>query len=135
MLWTNEETRELVSLWPTHSTLQIARQLHRPRSAVAGKVKRLRQEGALPQQIAKHYEIKPVQARPPRSRKAPVLIGTVPYLGMRPCTLHELDDSRCRWPLGEVREVATMFCGDAAVTDCPYCAHHLRMARSHGSVP
>jgi uncharacterized protein YidB (DUF937 family) len=33
------------------------------------------------------------------------------------------------WPLGEVHRVATWFCGGAAVTDGPYCTHHLRMAR------
>jgi len=43
MLWTDEEIRELITLWPTSSASQIASQLHRPRNAVVGKVKRLRQ--------------------------------------------------------------------------------------------
>jgi len=29
----------------------------------------------------------------------------------QPCTIAELDDTRCRWPLADVHQVATMFCG------------------------
>ena len=65
MLWTDEEIRELITLWPSSSTAQLALRLHRPRAAIAGKVKRLRQEGALPRDVIKHFEVKPVQARPP----------------------------------------------------------------------
>ena len=65
MLWTDEEIRELITLWPSLSTAQLALRLHRPRAAIAGKVKRLRQEGALPRDVIKHFEVKPVQARPP----------------------------------------------------------------------
>ena len=32
--WTDEELRELVTLWPTNSVSQIAKQLHRRRSAI-----------------------------------------------------------------------------------------------------
>ena len=39
-LWTETEIRELIALWPTHSTMQIAMRPHRPRAAVAGKMKR-----------------------------------------------------------------------------------------------
>ena len=34
-----------------------------------------------------------------------------PPLEMRPCSLLELDGTDCRWPLGEVHEVAVLFCG------------------------
>ena len=128
MLWTETEIRELITLWPTTSASQIARQLQRPRAAIAGKVKRLRQEGALPRDMIKHFEVKPVQARPPR--RTPVTAAKpAPLDGTVPCSIIELDDSRCRWPLGEVHRVATWFCGGAAVTNGPYCTHHLRMAR------
>ena len=42
--WTDEELHELVTLWPTNSASQIAKRLHRQRSAMA---KRLRLEGLL----------------------------------------------------------------------------------------
>jgi GcrA cell cycle regulator len=128
MLWTDEETRELITLWPMSSASQIAKQLKRPRGAVAGKVKRLREEGVLPAEEIKRYDAVPVQARPKRTppvipRPAPAVDGTVP------CSILELDDSRCHWPLGEVHAVAVLFCGGAAVADCPYCECHMRMAR------
>ena len=140
MLWTDEEIRELITLWPTSSASQIASQLHRPRNAVVGKVKRLRQEGTLPRDAIKHFAVKPARRRPKRDRAAwggfqhgdenvgPTDAFAIP-LSMQPCSIIELDDSRCRWPLGEVHRVATWFCGGAAVTDGPYCTHHLRMAR------
>ena len=129
MLWTDEETLELITLWPTSSASQIAKQLQRPRGAVAGKVKRLREEGVLPAEEIKHYAAVPVQAQPKRSppvtaRPAHALDGT------EPCSILELDDSRCHWPLGGMHEVAVLFCGGVAVADCPYCAHHLRTARA-----
>ena len=128
MLWTETETRELITLWPSSSASQIARQLQRPKSAIIGKVKRLRDEGVLPCDAIKDYEVKPAQAVPKRSppvtpRPASALDGTVP------CSILELDDSRCRWPLGEMHDVAVLFCGGVAETDRPYCTHHLWMAR------
>jgi GcrA cell cycle regulator len=129
MLWTETETRELIVLWPTASASQIARQLQRPRSAIIGKVKRLRDEGVLPTETVKRFDSVSVQARPKRS--PPVTLGPAPALdGTVPCSILDLDDSRCRWPLGEMHEVAVLFCGGVAKTDCPYCAHHLWMA--HG---
>ena len=48
---------------------------------------------------------------------------------MQPCALVELEAGRCHWPLGEVRQVATMFCGGVAEPGPRYCQHHQRMAR------
>ena len=134
MLWTDEETRELITLWPTSSASLIASRLDRPCSAVTGKVYRLRQVGALPADVIKHYYVSPVLPRPKRDRTAwsipgPCGDGSVPHLETQPCSIRELDDSRCHWPLGELHQVAVLFCGGVAVTDCPYCTHHLRMAR------
>jgi hypothetical protein len=144
--WTTEETITLVRLWPTHSASQIARQLQRPRSAIAGKAKRLRAEGRLPRNVVKHFEINPVT--PPRRGRPPeqlmvaaanslstqnftetaTLTGS---LAMQPCSILELEAGRCHWPLGEVSEVATMFCGGVAMPKRRYCAHHLWVACNH----
>jgi hypothetical protein len=58
---------------------------------VADKVKRLRQEGALPPRADKHFDVIPVQARPrrpspetPATVAKPVLVGTVPHLEVSP---------------------------------------------------
>jgi GcrA cell cycle regulator len=50
-------------------------------------------------------------------------------LAMQSCSILELDQTRCHWPLGEVNAIATEFCGGAAVPGRRYCPHHLRMAR------
>jgi hypothetical protein len=65
--WTDEELRELVTLWPTHSASEIAKRLHRLRSAVRGKAVRLRQEGLLPPNLPKHFDVNP----PKRPRPIP----------------------------------------------------------------
>ncbi len=130
--WTETETRELVTLWPKASASQIAARLKRPRGSVTGKVQRLQQDGVLPRGV-KHFEVVPVQPRTIgkvwltetfRHRPSPLDDS----LAMQPCTIYELDATRCRWPLGEMHQVAMLFCGGAAAPGQRYCAHHLRMA-------
>jgi GcrA cell cycle regulator len=61
--WTDEELRELVTLWPTNSASQIAKRLHRQRSAICRKAERLRQEGLLPHN-PEHFDVNPPKRRP-----------------------------------------------------------------------
>jgi hypothetical protein len=70
--WTDEELRELVTLWPTHSASQIAKRLHRLRSAIRGKAVRLRQEGLLPPNLPKHFDVNPRSKPRPRIRAKPL---------------------------------------------------------------
>ena len=137
-IWTTEEIHELTALWQTHSAEQIARKLHRPRSAVCAMACRLRNKGVLPRDRAKHLDNDPRKhplprrGRPPRTQALPPQppAEASNVFEMRPCPLLELDDSRCHWPLGDVLEVAVMFCG-AAVQPAgrPYCSHHMRLVR------
>jgi GcrA cell cycle regulator len=62
--WTDEEIRELVTLWPTNSASQIAKRLHRLRSAIRSKAERLRQEGLLPNNPPQHFDVNPPKRRP-----------------------------------------------------------------------
>jgi GcrA cell cycle regulator len=141
--WTTEETFLLIGLWPKASAAQISRWLNRSRSSICGKAMRLRHDDLLPGAVEKHFEVKPVQTRHGRAKTtvtsimpqkpAPPLDDTVPLPDMWPCALIELDDGRCHWPLGDVHQVATLFCGGATVPGRCYCAHHLRRARGQGS--
>ena len=63
--WTDEELRELVTLWPTNSASQIAKQLHRRPSAICRKAERLCQEGLLPHNPAQDFDVNPSKRRPP----------------------------------------------------------------------
>jgi hypothetical protein len=137
--WTTEETFLLIGLWPIASAAQISRWLNRSRSSICGKAMRLRHDDLLPAGVDKHFEVKPGRAKTTVTsimpqKPAPPLDGTVPLPDMQqPCALLELDDGRCHWPLGDVHQVATLFCGGATVPGRCYCAHHLRRARSQGS--
>ena len=63
--WTDEELCELVALWPTNSMSQIAKRLHRRRSAICRKAERLCQEGLLPHNPAQDFDVNPPKRRPP----------------------------------------------------------------------
>jgi GcrA cell cycle regulator len=137
--WTIQEISLLIGLWPSASAGQISKWLKRSRGSVCGKAMRLRSDGVLPAEVEKHFEVNPaVQTRPGR---APVTVtsvipakptlsvdATVPPLDMRRCSLLELAEGQCRWPLGDVYEVATLFCGGAVEPGRAYCGHHWRMA-------
>jgi hypothetical protein len=141
--WTDAETTELVTLWPTSSARQIAAQLKRSRAAVSRKAQRLALDGVLPRCGAKHFTVPPVQRRPGRGNNLGVrhrevqstqdLAGAVPpksdRLDMRPCAFAELDDGRCHWPIDSGSRITTVFCGGVTALGRRYCGHHLRMAR------
>ena len=137
--WTTQEISLLIGLWPNASAAQISEQLNRSRASVCGKAMRLRRDNLLPADVEKHFVVNPaVQTRPvpakttvtsiTPAKPTPPVDATVPPPEMRRCSLLELEDGQCRWPLGTVTEVATLFCGDDAVPGRCYCAHHLQRA-------
>ena len=63
--WTDEELRELVTLWPTKSAPQIAERLHRQHAAICRKAMLL---GLLSPDLPKHFY---VNLRKPRPRLRP----------------------------------------------------------------
>jgi GcrA cell cycle regulator len=142
MPWTAQEISLLIGLWPTASAAQISKWLNRSRGSVCGKAMRWRSHGVLPAEVEKHFEVKPVQTPHgpakttvtsirPAKRTPP--IDALPPPDMRRSSLVELDDGQCRWPLGNINQVATLFCGGAAVSGFSYCGHHLRSS-THGRV-
>ncbi len=67
--WTDEELRELITLWPTHSVAQIVKRLHRPRWAIRSKAKRLRLDGLSPHNPSEDVQAdNPPKRRPPQSK-------------------------------------------------------------------
>ena len=91
-------------------------------------VARLRQEGVLPSDAEKLFEVtpRPARARPIVRRMMPAKPPPVDdRLNMRPCTILELDATRCHWPLGDVEKVASEYCGGVAVSGRRYCAQSL----------
>ena len=148
MSWTDERVELLKKLWADGlSASQIAGELGGiTRNAVIGKVHRLGLSGR-----AKSPSSSVPRARKPRSHMMrvqrpmsrgntalalayemdlepePELIENIIPLGQR-CTLLELNDDKCRWPIGDPGQPDFFFCGGKTTTNTPYCGYHGRVA-------
>ncbi|QRG09111.1 GcrA cell cycle regulator [Xanthobacter dioxanivorans] len=155
MSWNDERVELLKKLWSEGlSASQIASELGEvTRNAVIGKVHRLglsgraktapaptrpraktgRPEGqeARPQRpatigntaLAQDLEEAPEEAPAP----APQVTDNVLPMAQR-CTIMNLTESTCRWPLGEPGTDSFHFCGGKSNPGMPYCAAHARIA-------
>jgi hypothetical protein len=47
-------------------------------------------------------------------------------------TLINLKPGSCRWPLGRLLDRVEFFCGEPAITGCPYCIEHRQRAFARG---
>lgn len=155
--WTDERVELLKKLWNDGlSASQIANELGQvTRNAVIGKVHRLGLSGRAkaPSSTAPRAR-KPARSAPsapprpsmPASRSnlafkprpaaeimpevevapLPAIDNVVP-MGER-CTIMELKEYSCRWPIGEPGKDDFRYCGARSSTGLPYCAYHSRIA-------
>jgi GcrA cell cycle regulator len=150
--WTDDRVEQLKRLWSEGlSASQIAAELGGiTRNAVIGKVHRLGLSGRAkaPSSAAPRQR----KARPPSHvlrmtrpavrgntalARLPVyeldvepeqrLVENVIPIGQR-CSLLELSDAKCRWPIGDPGSSDFYFCGGKPVGEVPYCAYHARIA-------
>src|SRR5262249_23032066 len=138
--WTAERVELLKSCLDAGlSCGQIAREIGVSRNAVIGKINRLQ----LPRcnsVVARQARRKPVPpTRPPgivtqhhilmalRAEPQPAA-EEVRVPGAYRCSLMELNDGKCRWPINEPGAANFCFCGNEAVESLPYCAAHARIA-------
>ncbi len=153
-MWTDERVELLKKLWNEgRSASQIAAEIGGiTRNAVIGKVHRLGLSGRAKTPSSTLPRVRKARApaqmvRPTRplvrgntalaARLAPVyelevepepeLIENVIPIGQR-CSLLELSDSKCHWPIGDPGHPDFFFCGGKAVAALPYCAYHCRIA-------
>jgi GcrA cell cycle regulator len=150
MMWTDERVELLKKLWTEGlSASQIAAELGGiTRNAVIGKVHRLGLSGR-----AKSPSSTAPRPRKPRTtghmmrlsrpsmrgntalasmyeaevEPEPELIENIIPIGQR-CSLVELNDSKCRWPIGDPGTAEFFFCGGPPVEGLPYCTYHSRLA-------
>jgi GcrA cell cycle regulator len=152
MSWTDERVELLKKLWGDGlSASQIAAELGGiTRNAVIGKVHRLGLSGrakapssSLPRQRKPRAPSQMFRAARPMMRGNTALAAVPAYeyelevepepienivpIGQR-CTILELGDDRCRWPIGDPGSTDFFFCGGKPVTGVPYCGYHSRIA-------
>ncbi len=51
----------------------------------------------------------------------------------RHCSLFELSEARCRWPISTPGAADFCFCGNTPLDALPYCSGHSRLAYRPGS--
>jgi GcrA cell cycle regulator len=126
----------------------IAREIGVSRNAVIGKMNRMgltRPKEAIVRQLRAPRPVRPKLPavwRPPR--RPPTVVAQhemlrvafpepaprsedIPFNG-RGCTLLELGQEKCRWPISSPGAADFCFCGNAPVKGLPYCPGHARMA-------
>ena len=144
--WTAERVELLKSRFEAGlSCREIAGDIGVSRNAVIGKLSRLnltRRESGEPR--------RPARKDAPKGHRR----GSVPRLQYRVlaalyaepqpaadepihnehcCSLLELNEERCRWPISTPGAEDFCFCGNTPVEGLPYCAGHTRLAYRPGS--
>lgn len=152
--WTEERTERLKELWADgNSCSEIAALMGAvSRSAIIGKVHRLRAEGWNSSRIVQPSKRRRTYPRPRATAKAPK-VKTAEALERwrqslwpkgvngtdapereppsKRLTILELEDKSCRWP-GDDYPLTT-FCGADRTEDSPYCPAHKARAYTKGS--
>ena len=142
--WTTDRVELLKSHFEAGLTCrEIAASIGVSRNAVIGKLARLQLTRG-----AARAGPRPTKAARERSRKSlPRLqyqILQAVYENAQPlqeesigserrCSLFELSDKRCRWPISTPGAEDFCFCGNTPVEGMPYCSGHHRLAYRPGS--
>lgn len=144
--WTTERIELLKSRFEAGlSCREIANDIGVSRNAVIGKLSRLnltREKSGEAQQPARKGAAK--GSRPgsvPRLQyrtllalyDGPAAADDQPIPTEHCCSLLELSEQRCRWPISTPGAADFRFCGNAPAEGLPYCAGHARLAYRTGS--
>ena len=143
--WTDERIEQLKSHFAAGlSCRDIAGEIGVSRNAVIGKLSRLNltreSSGDAPRparkDAAKQRRVKTVPRLQYQLLQA--LYGEPapddePIPNGHCCSLLELSEQRCRWPISTPGAADFCFCGNTPVEGLPYCAGHTRLAYRPGS--
>ena len=147
MTWTDTRVETLTTLWQAgYSGSLIGIELGLTRSAVIGKVQRLRLPGRTTLVSRRPPRAQPLLKAKPRSKSKktptsprrsarpkpkPRRTGPPPELGPAPealVTVLTLTPANCNWPEGDPKRPGFHFCGRDKPHDRPYCPHHAARA-------
>jgi GcrA cell cycle regulator len=145
--WTSERVELLKSHFAAGlSCREIANEIGVSRNAVIGKLSRLNLARE------KKPETRKDATRRDRQRSVPRSVPRLQYRMLRTlfteappaesdqtihseqhCSLLELSEEKCRWPISSPGEKDFCFCGNRPLDGLPYCAGHTRLAYQPGS--
>jgi GcrA cell cycle regulator len=145
--WTTERVERLKNRFEAGLTCrEIANDIGVSRNAVIGKLSRLnltREESGDARRPARNNAAKERRPKPvPRLqyRMLRALYGEPqpaadngPIHDGHTCSLLELSEQRCRWPISTPGAADFCFCGNTPLEGLPYCAGHTRLAYRPGS--
>jgi GcrA cell cycle regulator len=133
--WTAERIEQLKAGFEAGlSCREIALEIGLSRNAVIGKIFRLKLSRAGSRRYSERKAGPRVQRRVTQQRIMMALRAEPSHPAEEvpsqngPCSLLELGEQKCRWPISQPCEVAFWFCGNQPVAGLPYCAGHARMA-------
>ena len=137
MSWNTEKENKLKELWKKGQTgSEIAKILGTSRSAILGKVHRLKLESRTTTNKIVPRERNQVENKTDNikyeklSRKARFksLLLDKNFEPENPKTLEELTEETCKWPIGHPYEENFYFCGRKSIEKFPYCKLHILYA-------
>jgi len=144
----NTWTTERIELLKTHfaaglSCREIANEIGVSRNAVIGKLSRLnltrekkpmsRRESVKTDRSRSVPRLQYRMLRKAFSEALPLDESQDTILSEKHCSLLELSEQRCRWPINSPGEEGFCFCGNQPLGSLPYCAGHSRLAYQPGS--
>ena len=151
MTWTDERVELLKKLWADGlSASRIASELGGvSRNSVIGKVHRLGLSGraksasaSVPRQrkprvqhmmriarpgVRGNTALAPMHVFETELEPEPTVVENIVPMGQR-CSILELNESTCRWPIGDPSAADFFFCGGKTIEGLPYCGYHSRVA-------
>jgi GcrA cell cycle regulator len=145
--WTDERVERLKSRFEAGlSCREIAVDIGVSRNAVIGKLSRLnltREENGDERHKARKSGAKGPRVKAARRLQYQILLGLYaerqsvtdePIRDEHHCSLLELSEARCRWPINTPGAEDFCFCGDLPIKSLPYCAGHARLAYRQNSL-
>jgi GcrA cell cycle regulator len=145
--WTTERLERLKNGFEAGlSCREIAGDLGVSRNAVIGKLSRLNltreKSGDARHPARKDAAKAPLRGSGPRAQyrllqalytEPPPATAEEPISNAHCCSLLELSEARCRWPINTPGAEDFCFCGNTPVEGLPYCPGHSRLAYRPGS--
>ena len=135
--WTTERVDRLKSCFEAgFSCREIAADIGVSRNAVIGKLSRLN----LTRERDRDPPARKNAGATPRRQYAMLSAAYAPAEpepidDARHCSLFELSEARCRWPISTPGAADFCFCGNTPLDGLPYCSGHSRLAYRPGSRP